>query len=360
MRPMDAKPSAHLPAVPPAPTGDRVQPTARGLATLIAGLDSAVLNHRSDDFSALVVVLEGRVIDAVASTNRGVVKGVEVLDELTDIEVGSLEVTRVDPRLAKVLPAYWRAPGAAREVVDSFIRPGRRGAIAVAAPGGTGVLLFDEEGIVASYRDGEHKPGTAALDELLADPNVVLSPRADAMPAGGAAPGDGRPATATPGPTAAPPPPPQPPPAPPSPRPAPEPVPPLAEARPPVAPVPPPPPPGSRSGPVPPPPQPGPPPPPLQGGPPPPPPMPPPAPPAAPDASPFEARQKEIVELVRSRLQRLAGPVEEPFQNAKSVDDLLAASERVRTMQLRMVNPLTLQGIAEDASAIARGERPED
>jgi hypothetical protein len=344
MWPMDdAKPSAALPAVPPAPRGERVQPTARGLATLIAGLDSAVLSHRSEGISALVIVLEGRVIDAVAEAGRGVVKGVEVLDELTEVEVGALEVTRVEPRLARVLPAYWRAPGAAQEVVQSFIRPGRRGAIAVAAPGGTGVLLFDEQGIVASYRDGEHKPGTGALDELLADPNVVLSPRADAMPATQGPSTDGRSTTAAqappPPPSTAPAPPPSVSPPPQAPPQRPEPRPPLSQQ------VPPPP---LRTGP-PPPPQPGPPPPPPPG-----------RPPLSAEGSPVEARRQEIVELVRARLQRLAGPVEEPFQNAKSIDDLLAASERVRTMQLRMVNPLTLQGIAEDAAAIARGERPED
>jgi hypothetical protein len=327
---VDAKPPAALPAVPPAPRGERLHPTARGLATLIAGLDSAVLDHRSDGISALVVVLEGRVVDAVAETARGVVKGVEVLDELTEVEVGSLEVTRVEPRLAKVLPAYWRAPGAAQEVVQSFIRPGRRGAIAVAASSGTGVLLFDEQGVVASYRDGEHKPGTDALDELLADPEVVLSPRADAMPAPSAAASDGR-ASAIPPASS------QPPPAPPQPAQA---LP--AEPRPPI---------------MPPPPQPG--PPPLGRGAPPPPPQPGPPPPPGPPPGPLEARRQDIVVLVRSRLQRLAGPVEEPFQNARSIDELMAAAERVRTMQLRMVNPLTLQGIAEDAAAIARGERPQ-
>jgi hypothetical protein len=72
-----------------------------------------------------------------------------------------------------------------------------------------------------------------------------------------------------------------------------------------------------------------------------------------------DGRREAIVELIQARLQRLSGPVEEPFKSAHSVDDLLAAADRVRGMQLRMVNPLTLQGIADDAAAIARGERPQ-
>lgn len=302
--PMAIKPRGGLPAVPPAPRGEQVRSRARGLATLIAGLDSGVIDHRSAELAAMVVVVEGRVIDAIAQTPQAVVKGVDVLDELIEVQVDALQVIRVEPRLAHVLPAYWRAPGAAREIVRSFIRPGRRGAIAVAAPSGTGVLLFDENGVVASYRDGEQKPGSDALDELLADPDVVLSARTDAPAAAPPSQDNGRAASAAAQP-------PQP-------------------AALPQRPLP------------------GPPPMPTQG----------PTAGAGPQQVQLEARRQAIVEMVRSRLGRLAGPVEQLFQAARSIDELVVAAGRVRDVQLRMVNPLTLQGIAEDADAIALGEPP--
>jgi hypothetical protein len=288
-------------------------------------LQSAVINYRSEELDAMVVMLEGRVTDAIGETPRGVTKGIEVLDELASIEVNSLEVIKVDSRVARALPAYWRASGAAREVVQSFIQPGRRGAIVVNAPGGTGVMLFDEEGVVASYRDGESKPGGDALDELLADPNVVLSARADAMPQRSASltspnTGGERPA---PAPTA-------------PPRPAPTP-PPARPPQPATSPIPPPPPTG-----------------------------PPPGMPPAPTggAQPYgsqvtaelETRREAIINMVRARLGRLSGPVEQLFQAARSLEDLSHAAGQVRNMQLRMVNPLTLQSISEDATVIARGE----
>jgi hypothetical protein len=320
---MAAKPSAALPVVPPAPKGERVQPKARGLATLIAGLESAVIYHGSEQLVVMVLVVSGRVTDAIAEGPNGVVKGIEVLDELADVEVDKLEVTRVEPSVARVLSTYWRAKGAAREVVQSFIKPGRRGVIAITAPSGTGVLFFDENGIVAGYRDGEHKPGRDALDGLLDDPDVVLSVRADAMPAGPPPSDNGRQQVATPSPVAppvpeAPPSPAQPPPSPPTPPPGPPPKP---QAAPPPAP----------------------------------------SPTAVADPraqAQLEGRRQAIVEMVRARLGRLAGPVEQLFQPAQSIEELVAASDRVRAMQLRMVNPLTLQGISEDAGAIARGEPP--
>ncbi|MGH7870091.1 MAG: hypothetical protein ACREP9_21245, partial [Candidatus Dormibacteraceae bacterium] len=72
----------------------------------------------------------------------------------------------------------------------------------------------------------------------------------------------------------------------------------------------------------------------------------------------LEPRRQAILEMLKKRLQRLSGPVEEPFTAAQSVAELIAAADQVRTMQIRMINPLTLQGIAEEAAAIAKGERP--
>ena len=181
MAAMDQKPELSLPAVPPPPNGERVEIRARGLAGLIAGQESAVVYHRSERLTAMVIVINGRVVDAVADTNAEVVKGVDVLDELGDIPVAELEVIGVAPRVARALPVYWRAPGATKELVATLVQPGRRGAVLASSPTkGTGIVVFDERGIVTSFVNGEVRE--EAIDELLDDPATVIAPRVEARP----------------------------------------------------------------------------------------------------------------------------------------------------------------------------------
>jgi hypothetical protein len=183
MAAMDQKPELSLPAVPPPPNGERVEIRARGLAGLIAGQESAVVYHRSERLTAMVIVLNGRVVDAVADTNGEVVKGVDVLDELGEVPVAELQVIGVAPRVARALPVYWRAPGATKELVTTLVQPGRRGAILASSPTrGTGIVVFDERGIVASFVNGEVRE--EAIDELLDDPATVIAPRVEARPGG--------------------------------------------------------------------------------------------------------------------------------------------------------------------------------
>ena len=179
---MDQKLDLSLPAVPPPPEGDRIEARARGLAGLIAGQESAVVYHRSDRLTAMVVVLNGRVVDAVAQTKTEVIKGVDVLDELGDLPVGDLQVIAVTPRLARALPVYWRAPGATKELVGSLVQPGRRGAVLASSPTrGTGIIVFDERGIVASFADGQMRD-EHVIDEILDDPATVIAPRVEPRP----------------------------------------------------------------------------------------------------------------------------------------------------------------------------------
>jgi hypothetical protein len=181
MAAMDQKPELSLPAVPPPPTGERVEIHARGLAGLIAGQESAVIYHHADRLTAMVIVIDGRVVDAVAETKTEVVKGVDVLDELGDVKVADLRVIGVTPRVARALPVYWRAPGATKELVGTLVQPGRRGAVLASSPTkGTGIVVFDERGIVASFVNGEVRE--EAIDELLEDPATVIAPRVEARP----------------------------------------------------------------------------------------------------------------------------------------------------------------------------------
>lgn len=176
---MDQKLDLSLPAVPPPPDGERIEARARGLAGLIAGQESAVVYHRSDRLTAMVVVLNGRVVDAVAQSKTEVIKGVDVLDELGDVPVADLQVIGVPPRLARALPVYWRAPGATKELVGTLVQPGRRGAVLASSPTrGTGIVIFDERGIVASFADGQMRD-EHAIDEILDDPASVIAPRVE-------------------------------------------------------------------------------------------------------------------------------------------------------------------------------------
>lgn len=331
MAPMDAKPELAFPAVPPPPEGDRLEPRARGLASLIAGLDSAVVYHRSQQLTAMVIVIGGRVVDAIAEGGGEVVKGIEVLDELSEVPVATMQVIGVEPRLARSLPVYWRAPGATREVVEALVRPGRRGAVVVSSyTHGTGMVVFDEKGVIATFLDGEQRED--ALEAVLADPDAIVSARADPQPAEtGTEPAPDRwRGTPAPEPVGA----------------GPEDY---ASSRswvPPSQPrstsyaqeyA------GSAAYPTGAPGQQYPPPPPDDGA----------------DANgALEQRRQAILDLLQRQLGRHAEAVAQPFRSASSTDALIEAADGLRGAQVRLVSSSTLQSLAQEAGSIARGDQP--
>lgn len=330
MAPMDAKPELAFPAVPPPPEGDRLEPRARGLAGLIAGLDSAVVYHRSEQLTAMVIVIGGRVVDAIAEGGGEVVKGIEVLDELSDVPVATMQVVGVEPRLARSLPVYWRAPGATREVVEALVRPGRRGAVVVSSyTHGTGMVVFDEKGVIATFLDGEQRED--ALEAVLADPDAIVSARAEPQTAeSGTEPAPDRwRGTPTPEPVGAGPedysssprswvPPGQP-------R--------TAEYAQEYA--------GSTAyapGPT----QQYPPPPPDEG---------------ADGNGALEQRKQAILDLLQRQLGRHAEAVATPFRSATTTEALIEAADGLRGAQVRLVSSSTLQSLAQEAGSIARGDQ---
>jgi hypothetical protein len=331
MAPMDAKPELAFPAVPPPPEGDRLEPRARGLASLIAGLDSAVVYHRSQQLTAMVIVIGGRVVDAIAEGGGEVVKGIEVLDELSEVPVASMQVVGVEPRLARSLPVYWRAPGATREVVEGLVRPGRRGAVVVSSyTHGTGMVVFDEKGVIATFLDGEQRED--ALEAVLADPDAIVSARAEPQSADtGTETGPDRwRGTPTPEPVGA----------------GPEDyssprswVPP-GQPRPTgyahgyagstvYAPAP-----TSQQYPPPPP----------EDG--------------ADGNGALEQRKRAILDLLQRQLGRHAEAVAQPFRSATTTEALIDAADGLRGAQVRLVSSSTLQSLAQEAGSIARGDQP--
>jgi hypothetical protein len=345
MAAMDQKLDLSLPAVPPRPTGDPIEVRARGLAGLIAGQESAVVYHRSDRLTSMVVVLNGRVVDAVAQTATEVIKGLDVLDELGDVPVADLEVIAVAPRLARAIPVYWRAPGATKELVGALVQPGRRGAVLASSPThGTGIIVFDERGIVASFAEGEMRE-ESAIDEILDDPATVIAPRVE--PRAGQKPVDLHPAEVAPEP------------APVAPGPAPAPAPPSQFEAAPAA--------GGQAG------Q-------FQ-----PPAISPASPygapgdafgawgpsdfvsPSVPTASPYGApaaasqldqRRQAIVDLLQRELGRHAESVSAPFRNAPTLEALQGAAQALAQETVRLISPTRMQNLSLQATAIARGEQP--
>jgi hypothetical protein len=159
-----------LPVLPPVPAGPEPFFRARGLAALIAALDDAIISHRSPAGDAIVVVVGGRVLDAIAvPAGRPPLVGLDALNVLGPADSANLRAAAVDRRLALALPSYWREPDrlppiSARWVdpagmVEAMIRPGRRGAVVLRSPVDLGVVFFDETGLVAAYSQARPEPG---------------------------------------------------------------------------------------------------------------------------------------------------------------------------------------------------------
>lgn len=187
-----------LPLLPPVPAGPEPYFRARGLAALIAALDDAVISYHGPGADAIVVVVGGRVLDAIAvPAGRTPLVGLDALNLLAPAESSSLRAAAVERRFALALPSYWREadrlpPVSARWVdaagmVEALIRPGRRGAIVLQSPSDLGVVLFDETGLVGAYSQSRPEPGgLASLATLLTDSDATIHGRiADASGHGG-------------------------------------------------------------------------------------------------------------------------------------------------------------------------------
>ena len=187
-----------LPVLPPAPAGPEPVFNARGLAALIAALDDAVISYRSPSADAIVVVVGGRVLDAIAApTGRPPVMGLDALNAVSPADSANLHAVAVDRRLALALPSYWREadrlpPISARWVdagglIDAMIRPGHRGAVVLKSHRDLGIALFDQSGFIAAYSQAYPEPGgLETLAALVADADTMIHGRiADASGAAG-------------------------------------------------------------------------------------------------------------------------------------------------------------------------------
>ncbi|HZV52742.1 MAG TPA: hypothetical protein VFD49_23645 [Candidatus Dormibacteraeota bacterium] len=174
------------PVLPPVPAGPEPFFRARGLAALIAALDDAVISHRGPGGDAVVVVVGGRVLDAIAEPPHGSpLVGLEALNAIDAIEGSGPRAATLDRRLALVLPTYWREPDRLppipgrwadlRGVTEAIVRRSRRGVVVLTSRSDTGVIFFDEEGMVAAYSQRHPEPGPLdLLHELLTETDTVL------------------------------------------------------------------------------------------------------------------------------------------------------------------------------------------
>ena len=178
-----------LPVLPPVPAGPQPFFRARGLAALIAALDDAIISHRAVAGEAIVVVVGGRVLDAIsAPAGRPPLVGLEALNAIGPADSPNLRAAAVDRRVALALPSYWREsdrlpPVPARWVdpagmIEAIIRPGRRGTVVLHSPTDLGVVLFDETGFIAAYSQARPEPGgLETLAALMTDVGTTIHGR---------------------------------------------------------------------------------------------------------------------------------------------------------------------------------------
>ena len=178
-----------LPVLPPVPAGPEPFFNARGLAALIAALDDAVISYRGPSADAIVVVVRGRVLDAIAArAGHAPVMGLDALNALGPADSANLHAATADRRLALALPSYWREadrlpPIPARWVdagglIEATIRPGHRGAVVLRSHSDLGIALFDESGFIAAYSQTHPEPGGLdTLATLAADTDTMIHGR---------------------------------------------------------------------------------------------------------------------------------------------------------------------------------------
>lgn len=186
---------AALPVLPPVPAGPQPFFRARGLAALIAALDDAVISYQGPNGDAIVVVVGGRVLDAVAApAGRPPLVGLEALNALGPADSSAMRAAAVDRRLALAMPSYWREPDRlppiparwldAAGLIEAMVRPRQRGVVVLRAPADLGVVFFDESGLVAAYSRARPEPGGLEnLAAILTDVETTIHGRI-ADPAG--------------------------------------------------------------------------------------------------------------------------------------------------------------------------------
>src|SRR5438874_7064770 len=88
--------ASELPILPPVPAGPEPFFRARGLAALIAALDDAIITHQAPSGDAIIVVVGGRVLDAIAvPAGRPPLVGLEALNALGPTDTGNIRTATV-------------------------------------------------------------------------------------------------------------------------------------------------------------------------------------------------------------------------------------------------------------------------
>ncbi|HZU18101.1 MAG TPA: hypothetical protein VFD01_16050 [Candidatus Dormibacteraeota bacterium] len=180
-----------LPLFPPLPGGRVVEPTARSLVRLVAGLRTAVLTVSAATAEAMVVFLDHEPIHGLAVRGDRRLVGPEALDEIAGEPIQRATVTEVDPELARVLGSYLlptelRVP--ARLVVpEVFIRglarPDQQGCVIVRGGDATGLVFLGGGRVLLAYRPGGVVGGFEQVAPIFAEPEARLWARLGPAPA---------------------------------------------------------------------------------------------------------------------------------------------------------------------------------
>ena len=182
-----------LPLFPTLPSGEVVQTPRRSLARLVAATETAVLTAGTEDAATMLVFCERELIDGLAVRSGRRITGPDAIDEIADIPIDQITVTKVPTALAQVLGSYFlptvlRAVPAEVVVPESFVRslakPGRRGCVVVKAGDELAFVFVADGDIALSYRSGASETGGfGVVQDLFQAPGAVVWVRTGAIEA---------------------------------------------------------------------------------------------------------------------------------------------------------------------------------
>lgn len=181
---MDVEPQLDadgLPLFPPLPARRPFPTGARSLPRLLVSLNTGVVSVRTGTVAAMVVFLDHEPIDGLALRGDRRVAGPDALDEIADAPIDRVEVTEIEPPLARVLGVYF-LPTELRDVparffapedfVLSLARPGQRGCVLITGGAELGLAFVAGGRVAMAYRQDGIVGGIEMVAPLFAAPEA--------------------------------------------------------------------------------------------------------------------------------------------------------------------------------------------
>ena len=202
-----AKPAAKAPAVklpPPSldlslvaeklpilPLGGEFPHDSLTIPAILFHLTSGVIESVSPSLRGLVIVIDGRLTDAVAVAGSKFLEGPSALDAITLDASKKLTVRTLPTALASALPYFWKLPVRVRDLqarwvggpvaVQNFIKPDAWGVVQIRSEEDTALVFFSHGQVLLAYSVQQPTPLTdlSALASLLGAETAVISARVE-------------------------------------------------------------------------------------------------------------------------------------------------------------------------------------